>query len=169
MSHSVGLTELCNFCIVCSVSKWLLRFFQWQRCLMVRTSLSLNVGTLDVSHISLQEGCGDALVSLLAARWSCVTLKRSPPKPASVSSRQSIWLRCSTGTIDTIIACAEKCDPMYGLRRGVSCKVCTPNQAWNTLQCLQKADIPGPRNPRRRDCWPEDGIDFMHGLGTNVE
>ena len=36
---------------------------------MVRTSLSLNVGTLNVSHISLQEGFGDALVSLLAARW----------------------------------------------------------------------------------------------------
>ena len=135
---------------------------------MVRTSLSLNAGTLDVSHISLQEGCGDALVSLLAARWSCVTLKRSPPKPTSVSSRQSIWLRCSTGTIDTIIACAENRDPMYGLRRGGIMQSMYAQSAWNTLQSLQKANIPGPRNPRRRDCWPEDGIDFMHGLGTNV-
>ena len=57
------------------------------------------------------------LVSLLAARWSCVTLKRSPPKPASVNSRQSIWLRCSAGTIGSVVV-AENCDLMYGLRCG---------------------------------------------------
>ena len=109
---------------------------------MVRTSLSLNVGTLDMSHISLQEGRGDALVSLLAARWSC---------------------HLETFTAEA----SEREFSSFGLGVGYHAKY-VRQSAWTTLQCLQKADIPGPQNPRRRDCWPEDGIDFMHGLGMDV-
>ena len=105
-------------------------------------------------------------------------LETSPPTPASVKSRQSVWIECSAGTIGTDMACVvvaigENCDLMYGLRCGASCPVSTPSKPWrlavttlkpfsfpmekvgtipiageSSLQCLQEAGAPGPRNPR---------------------
>ena len=53
----------------------------------------------------------DLWISLLAARWSCVTLKCSLPKPGSLKFSS----KC-LGHGVVVVAVGEKCDLMYGLR-----------------------------------------------------